>query len=57
MAEHNHGVDITPNEQENNRTDNNERYNTETGKDNNNKSGIDYRVSVNDSLAVDESEL
>lgn len=57
MAEPKSGADITPNDQENNRTDNSENLNTGTGKDNSNKSGIDYKAIVNDGLEVDESEL
>ena len=57
MAELKSGADITPNDQENNRTDNSEKHNVGTDKDNTNKSGIDYKAIVNDGLDVDESEL
>lgn len=63
MAEHNHGADITPNEtaKENTETKNSitgtDRKTTGTGKDNNNKSGIDYKAIVCDGIEVNENEL
>lgn len=57
MADNIHGANITPNDQVNNRTEGSESYNTGTGKDNTNNSGIDYKAIVNDGLEVDEDKL
>lgn len=57
MAEYNNGADVTPNDPENIKVDNSENNNTGTGKDNSDKSDIDYKAIVNDGLEVDESKL